>query len=349
MSAADKLVGLTLTNGWKVTAQVARNPSGTGGTFSQSYIAEKEGRIGFVKAFDFWEAFRPGADTLTLLQALTAAYHHECAVLDACGTRNLANVVLALDKGEVQVPNMSQIEGRVYYLIFEKAEGDVRCQMDLSTACDALWCLRALKGVSLGLLQVHQLMIAHQDTKPSNVLVYEPTNFKIADFGRSSMRGQAAPHDDLAVAGDRSYAPPELLYGHRHPDFVPRRIGCDLYMLGNLAAFLFSGVNMTANLLGHLNPQHHHNVWGGTYEQVLPYLQKAFADVIVELRPLIDERVRDLIIGFVAELCSPDIARRGHPRGIGTHTQYSLARYVSLMDLSAKRLEIKIRTERKVA
>jgi hypothetical protein len=51
-----------------------------------------------------------------------------------------------------------------------------------------------------------------------------------------------------------------------------RRIGCDLYLLGNLAAFLFSGINVTAALLARLDPALHPNKWAGTYEQVLPHL-----------------------------------------------------------------------------
>ena len=56
-------------------------------------------------------------------------------------------------------------------------------------------------------------------------------------------RGHQVWIDNLMIAGDRTYAPPEQLYSSRHPDFVVRRIGCDLYLLGNLAAFLFSGIN----------------------------------------------------------------------------------------------------------
>ena len=41
MSAADKLLGLELKNGWKVTRHLQRGPAATGGMFSQSYIAEK--------------------------------------------------------------------------------------------------------------------------------------------------------------------------------------------------------------------------------------------------------------------------------------------------------------------
>ncbi len=61
------------------------------------------------------------------------------------------------------------MEGRVYYLIFEMADGDVRVQMDLNTACDGIWCMQVLKEVTLALWQIHREMIAHQDPKPSSM------------------------------------------------------------------------------------------------------------------------------------------------------------------------------------
>ena len=254
MSAADQLKGLTLENGWVVTRHLAKNPNGTGGTFSQSYEVQQNNKRGFLKAFDFSEAFNPGVDTLTEIEKYVGDYTHEREVLRHCGERRLSNVVVAVDHGSIQVPKLSAIEGRVYYLIFEMAQCDVRIQMDVSKRLDTLACMVALKDVTLGLFQVHKELIAHQDTKPSNVLVYGGNSFKIADFGRSSRRGQASRHDSFVVAGDRTYAPPELLYGFTHPDFVPRRIGCDMYMLGNLAGFLFSGTNITASMLAALDP-----------------------------------------------------------------------------------------------
>lgn len=343
MTAAERLEGLTLPTGWKVTRHIRRKSAGTGGMFSQSYEVERDGKQGFLKAFDFSEAFEPGQDTLDLIQMLTSAYEHERAVLEHCANRRLSKVVLAVDHGHVQVPDMSQMEGRVYYLVFEMAEGDIRCQMDVSKSFDVQWSMRALKDVSLGLWQVHKEMIAHQDTKPSNILNYGGNGFKVADFGRSSRRGHPVWYDERKVAGDRTYAPPELLYGFVHPDFMPRRVGCDLYMLGNLAAFLFSGRNVTGLLLSHLDKAHHPSVWTGTYEQALPYLKMAFTKVLEDLAPQIDELVREDVLGLIGELCAPDLARRGHPRGVGRHDQYSLERYVSRLDVACRRTEIRAR------
>lgn len=344
-SAASRLEGLKLDKGWTVTRHLARNPNGTGGTFSHSYEVENGRTTGFLKAFDFSDAFEPGRDTVEAIQILTAAYDHERRILEHCEDRGLSNVTLAIDHGYVQVPGLSVMEGRVYYLIFEMAVGDVRCQMDLSRSYDAMWCMKALRDVAIGLRQVHREMIAYQDTKPSNVLTYPGEEFRVADFGRSSRRGHAIHHDGCNVAGDRAYAPPELLYGFTHPDFVPRRIGCDLYMLGNLAAFLFSGVNVTAYLLGHLDRQHHPRAWAGTYGDVLPYLHNAFARVLEDLGPKIDARVRRDVLSIISELCTPELARRGHPRGIGRREQYSLERYLSRLDLILKRLQVEVRVQ----
>jgi eukaryotic-like serine/threonine-protein kinase len=340
MSAADKLAGLTLENGWQVTRHLARNPNGTGGTFSQSYEVRRNGRMGFLKAFDFSKAFDPGVDTLTRLQEYVGDYTHEREILRHCSERKLSNVVIAVDHGEIQIQGLSPAEGRVYYLIFEMADCDVRVQMDLSKRLDALQCMIALKDVTLGLHQVHKELIAHQDTKPSNVLVYGDKSFKIADFGRSSKRGQPTRHDTFIVAGDRTYAPPELLYDYTHPEFVPRRIGCDMYMLGNLAGFLFSGTNITASLIAALDPQHHPRKWGGTYREIVPYLQRAFTIVLADIAPLIDELVRDDVLNLLREQCNPDLERRGHPKRFGRADQYSLERHVSHLDLTAKRLAI---------
>lgn len=221
--------------------------------------------------------------------------------------------------------------------------------MDLDLRFDAVWSLRVLQDVCLGLHQVHRDMIAHQDTKPSNVLCYGDSKFKIADFGRSSRRGQPARHDDLVVAGDRTYAPPELLYGFIHSDFGPRRIGCDMYMLGNLAAFLFTGANVTSLLFSRLNQQHHPAHWAGTYDQVLPYVETAFAGVLNGLEALLDESVRAGVLELVRELCNPDLSRRGDPRGVGGHNQYSLERYVSRLDLMLRRLKVRQNAARQAA
>ena len=349
MTASARLLGLTLDDGWEVYGRVPRPAQSTGGTFSHSYLARNGSRIGFVKAFDFSSAFQVGVETLKVVGLLTASYEHERDVLQHCRGRRLSHVVVAIASGEVSVPKMSPMEGRVFYLIFERAKGDVRCQMDLTIASDAIWCMSALRCACLGLWQIHQELIAHQDLKPSNLLYYSDSEFRVSDLGRSSRRGHAIWHDNEDFPGDHTYAPPEALYGHLHPEFVPRRMGADLFMLGNLAAFLFTGVNVTESLFARLDPQFHWQRWKSDYAAVLPYLQEAFSRVLEDLGGLLPELVREEILPLIRELCNPDLARRGFPKRVGMFDQYSLERYVTRLTNSAWRIGSRPRLERQLS
>ncbi|MCG6205834.1 protein kinase [Rhodopseudomonas sp. HC1] len=343
MSAAEHLAGMTLDGGWTVVSKIAHVPS-SGGMFSVPYIVEdKSGKEHFLKALDFSEAFN-ALDPARELQNMTSAYNHERDVLEHCRDRRLSRVVLAVTHGYAQVPNFGAIDGRVAYLIFELAESDVRKQVDLKNRLDCLISLSILNDVTLGMMQLHRETIAHQDLKPSNVLTYADGGCRVGDFGRSARRGYQVWMDNLVVAGDRTYAPPEHLYSNLHPDFVVRRIGCDLYLLGNLAAFLFSGINVTAAVFSRLDPAFHPTNWNGTYDQVLPHLQHAFSKVLVDLENAVDSLVQAEIATMVRELCNPDIARRGHRKGIGSASQFSLERYKSYTDLLLKRTTVSARS-----
>jgi eukaryotic-like serine/threonine-protein kinase len=349
-SAAAKLHALKLDDGWEVVRAIPRSAQSTGGQFSHSYeVRNGDGRRGFLKAFDFADAFDPGADTIAILRMLVNGYEHERDILLHCKQRGHSRISLPLYHGNVQVPGMSGAEGRVYFLILDMADGDIRSQVDASNRFNTLWSVRALRDVCLGLWHVHRDMIAHQDLKPSNVLVYsKSSDFRVADFGRASRRGTAALHDNLSFPGDRTYAPPEFMYGYADPDFVKRRIGCDLFMLGNVACFLFAGINLTANIMSHLAPQYQPGAWMGTYHQVLPYLQNAFTSSLGDLETVLDAEIRSDALRTIRELCNPDVSRRGHFRGIGRHNQYSLERYVSELDLLARRVEIAVRAKKAI-
>jgi serine/threonine protein kinase len=342
---AAQLSGLKLNDGWVVTAALPKTNS-TGGTFSFFYDVQNGGREGFLKAIDFTEAFEPGVDTIRALAKLTVAFELERDIVFLCAERRLSNVVIGIAHGDVQVPGFDPMMARVYYIIFERAEGDVRGQTDIKARLDTHWSLLALRDVCLGLEQVHRYQIAHQDTKPSNVLIYPNKAFRITDFGRAAMKGRAVYHDEFAVPGDCTYAPPELLYGSTHQEFTVRRNGCDLYMLGNLASFMFTGVNMTSNIFSRLKEEFHPNNWNGTFSQVLPYLQQAFAESLVDISAAMDPEIRPQIVPLIRELCNPDLSKRGHPRGVGGVQQYNLVRYTSQLTNLCKRNEIEQRTKK---
>lgn len=337
---ATQLEGLEL-KGWKVIKRVERYEGATGGYFSCSYVVEKNGQSGFLKAFDFSQAFA-AENVLDELKRLTTSYTFERDILLHCNEKRLTKVVLALEHGEIQIPNYDQINGLVYYLIFQLADGDVRGRVRDDARFDARWSIKVLKDVTVGTRQVHLQLIAHQDLKPSNVLLFDQ-EARLADFGRASRKGYIAPHDDFEVAGDRIYSPPEHLYGYNHPDFTVRRFGCDLYMLGNLASFLFSGINITSQIMAHLPSQFHWHKWAGEYKEILPYLMNAYYTVIDEIKSEIDEDIIPEIIPVIEELCHPNIFKRGMPKWIGHNSQYSLERYVSRIDFIRLNVERRLR------
>jgi eukaryotic-like serine/threonine-protein kinase len=183
--------------------------------------------------------------------------------------------------------------------------------------------------------------MAHQDLKPSNVLVFEEDGgSKIGDFGRAWAKDFPAPHDGLPIAGDMGYAPLELLYGEVAVDVNRRRYGCDTYHLGSLTVFLFTRVHINALVEVHLAPEHLPFAWGGTYAAVLPYVQAAFAEARQEFSSHLPQFLRPDLTEVVSQLCEPDATKRGHPLNRQGHTnQFALDRYISKFDLLALKAE----------
>jgi serine/threonine protein kinase len=342
-TAAAALAGVFLPSGWEVVARLPKLPAATGGTFSESYVVRRaDGTEAYLKAFDYSVALQ-GPNTADVLLALTNAYVFERDLLAYCARTHMSRIVLALDAGEIDVPGFGQLS-RVNYLIFERAEHDVRRHRDLMLALDIAWVLRSLHHVATGLSQLHQEGISHQDLKPSNVLVFPDDSSKIGDLGRAVRRGYVAPHEELVIAGDRTYAPPELLYDHVDPDFTLRRRACDMYHLGSMLMFFFAGVGTTGALANQLAPNHLWGTWAGSYADVQPYLRDAFDQVVVLFEAQAPARYSQQLTQTLRELCDPDPALRGDPKErSGTVARYGMRRYISRFDLLAWDAEIRVR------
>ncbi len=198
---AQQLVGLTLEGGWKVLGFAVRKPNATGGYFSQGYIVERaDGTRGFLKAMDYIKAFE-SPDTAAVLQAMATAYLFEKAICEKCN--RLSRIARAIDAGSL-VLCKGQPHTKVEYLIFELAERDIRAHMDDLRKLDLLFLMKTLHHVATGLSQLHHAGIAHQDLKPSNVLIYsESVGAKICDLGRAWDMKSPSPHD-FKFRGGRS-------------------------------------------------------------------------------------------------------------------------------------------------
>lgn len=342
---ADALIGIVLDGGWNVEGRAPRLPEATGGHFSTCYLVTNVdpnsplyGQKGFLKALDY-SAAASGPDMTRTLENLTAAYNFERDLIDLCNEKKMRHVVKGVAHGEHRITGFGPILDRVSYLIFEAAQHDLRRALTLSTSIDLTWMFRTLHNTANGLRQLHAVKVFHQDVKPSNILEFGESR-KVGDLGRAHRTGIAAPHDTYSIPGDHSYAPPELLYRYVHPDDEFRRRATDLYQLGSLLYFLFVRASATSSLLAALASDHRPDVYGGTYQQVLPELRQAFDLVVLEFEDALPAACASTALEVFKELADPDVLERGVPQARRqTLHRLNLERYVSKFDRLARRAE----------
>jgi serine/threonine protein kinase len=240
------------------------------------------------------------------------------------------------------MPNgISNDLNRVYYLIFELANGDIRKELSFGGVISDAWKAKVLHQIAVALTQLHNNRIAHQDLKPSNVLSFNnDQSCKLADLGRSSSMNILAPTDALSFPGDFNYAPPEYLYRHVPPDFHDRRFGSDAYLLGSMISFLFVGVSALTLTLDGVNNTLKPDTWIGEYSDVLPYLITAHTEATNSIKAYLPIDFQDEISTIYFQLCHPDPYTRGYPEArkqVGR--PIGIDRYVSKFNLLTCKLK----------
>jgi serine/threonine protein kinase len=336
--AAEYLEGVELPNGWKVLHRLSNS---TGGNFGVSYEVERKqgGKIqrAFLKALNLRRIAKEDNFARALERHLQA-FNFERDTLHLCRNHRMRRIATLLDAGEHRLPNNIL---PVCYIVFELADaGDVRKYLATYKKFDLAWTLRTLHQIAVGLQQLHTHGIAHQDVKPSNVLIFRAFGAKVSDLGCADVqeRPSQSPRGTERFAGDPSYAPPELLYNEISLDWKVRRFGCDLYLLGSMTVFFFTGgVSMTGLLKSKIDSQHAAANWPHDYRLVLPYVRAAFEEALETIQTEISESVRSEIIELLRILCDPDPKRRGYVY-LGAR-QYNLERCISRLDWLASKAE----------
>lgn len=361
---AENLIGHQFPNGWVITDKLQKPGSVgakdlTGSFFSIGYTAtktekESNGRSvvknAFVKVIDVQRALtiNSGTSLMDRLKLVTDGHTFECSILDVCIKAKLDRVVSIIDKGELSAPSGTLVG--VPYIMFELADGDLRKIVSRSNKIDDAWRLRVLHDIAVGIQQLHGQRIAHQDLKPSNVLVFDTDRkgAKIGDLGRASQRGMNIDHDQLVVAGHPSYAPPEQMFGVTPERWEDRREGCDLYHLGTLATFLFSGITPTDHYLRSLPENVRPEQWGGNgscnYYTALPFLTAEFTAFLSQIAVDLPNWASAEITTMVENACNPNYEKRGDPaarRRVGS--PLGIETFVSRFDRLAKQAEIESR------
>lgn len=343
--AAHNLAGRKLNNGWNIIEKIEPKDGATGGFFSVCYLVSRDNDRAFLKALNFNAFFQmfPGKGIVKVLQEQTNAFEFEKNLLLKCKNNKLTKVSMIIDEGEELVDGFTI--PNVPYLIFEIAEGDVRSNIKFSENLDLVWKTKSLHDIAVGLQQLYSLEIAHQDLKPSNILLYnESTTSKIGDLGRSLCSTIPAPHDDGNFPGQMNYSPPEYLYGYMQSNWLNRVRSADIYLFGSLITYYFLGVNMTALYSKHLDPIFRWNNFEGTFEEVEEYLNDAFSKCLDEIYNNLEQKgfAKDLL-EIVKYCCQPTPEKRGNIKSFSEKgNQFSFKRIISKLDLIKRRAELNL-------
>lgn len=347
--AAHNMLGMELSNGWKVVQKLERAKSGTGGIYAAYYVVVQGSRRGFLKAFDYSAVDKATDDVANITMEVTTAFHYEKEVLSRCAAHKIRNVIRLLETGWTSVTAAKvKSNPRVEYLILELAEsGDCRTMLETDRA-DLKWKLHSLHLIASGLNQLHRAKIAHQDIKPSNIVNDHQEVSRISDFGSAYINdevGNVPVHLTREYCGTFAYAPPELLYG-MNGDFELRRRACDAYLLGNLIVYYFAKANMTALIRSNLDSKF---CWTrpenrGRFSEVRVFVLDAFVKALCDfeselkrLSPELSETERCDLVFCVKHLCVPDPFERGHPKNHRElDSNFSLTRFVSILARMSK-------------
>ncbi len=343
-SAAHNLEGKVLGSGWEVFEKINKPANSTGSFFSVCYKARKNGQVCFLKAFDFAkfqqlaDIENAGRSMVDVMGDMIKAYQYERDLSDHCRDRYVTKVSFVLEAGEENLREYTY--SLVPYLVFDLADGDVRRQLQFSEKLDFAWKLSSLHDVTVGLRQLHNIEVSHQDIKPSNILVFNKTS-KIGDLGRSLCKSLDNPYEGYVFTGDHNHAPPEIMYQYYSNDWNTRVFATDCYLLGSLIVFYFSGISMTALLMKNIPNNFRVEKWRGHYSDVITYIMDSFYNSLEEFTDSIPySEFKNELRLIVEQLCFPIPDERGHPKNIASKaSSYSLERYISVFDRLHKKAE----------
>ena len=131
MAASEHLLGSTFVGSragahWTAVEKLQLLPNQSPGHFSVGYkVTDPNGRHAFMKASDLSMFNQPGRDALQSLLAAATAHDFERRVLERCRGNNMDRVVTAVDFGDAEFVHEG-IRDRIFFLIFELANGDLR-------------------------------------------------------------------------------------------------------------------------------------------------------------------------------------------------------------------------------
>lgn len=343
-------------NGWLVKTKLPApdsNKNETGGSFSICYIVEKNDDEFFMKVLDMRNCYLgklPNGVTRTeYVEKCTREFNYEKILSSYCNDKNIKNVICYIESGDIVLNEYAF--GDVPYIIYEKAEGDIRKILNLSKKAvfveklkTITQKLKSLHDITVGIQQLHRNEISHQDMKPSNILTVHNKS-KIGDLGRSiCLSPEIRCPYPFAFNGDYHYAPPEAFF-YKGTQKKNELYQMDSYMLGSLIVFYISGISFNTMMSRYLPITIRDMVASGkSYEEAKIDLVNAYHEALLEFEkdiPLDD--IRKELTHIVEYLCNPDYEKRGHPKLLKTNNltpNYDLTRTISELNKLYRKAEI---------
>ncbi|HDZ47065.1 hypothetical protein LCGC14_0154420 [marine sediment metagenome] len=327
---STSLVGKSTPCGWCVVKMITTSQT-SGGNFCTRYLVESQnGDIAFMKAMDLTRVMN---GSLEDIQALINEYLFERNILAYCKDEKMSKVVVPLSAGELINNQFQAPLNRVFYIVFEKAEGDLREVYLEKQHDDWFSFFKAMHHVCIAAEQLHRAGIAHQDIKPSNILHFAENQSKIGDLGRVTDIQGKSPFINMSFPGDYRYAPLEVRYGITVQEFSDRFLA-DIYAIGSLVYQTVMGISLTAALANEsekISP----NVFQRDYRESLVIHISSFSILMKEFyeacENIFGNKIAEVVTGVVGEMCYPDYEKRGAPKFIARPMKLNARRYTSKM------------------
>jgi serine/threonine protein kinase len=195
--------------------------------------------IGRGAAGTVFQALDPEIDRLVAIKIFSALdassaesqsfREHFAQEARAAGRLTHPGIVAIYDRGEEQETNTP-------YIVMEYVAGQPLSKLlsASSSRVEETFALQIAKEIAEALAFAHEKGVVHRDVKPSNILINEEGNAKIADFGVAHL-DSSNPNVEGEILGTPAYMSPEQLMGG------PLDGRTDIFSLGVILYTMLSG------------------------------------------------------------------------------------------------------------
>lgn len=343
---------------WVVGSKITQPEGGSGGIFSVGYdVTGPSDQIAFLKATDI-RLMRPGStDPLNQAKEALTLHSFERDILYYCSGNRFDRIVRVIDDGAIEVVIAGAREP-VFFLVFEKAAGNIRVAARSFRNQGIAWIPRVSHNLAVAISQLHNRGIAHNDIKPSNLLVFNARLQKLGDLGRATSEKALGPWDGCKGPGDRNYSAPEAWGYPYNPEMNGLSIShgyrrrFEMYTLGSLLFFFLTEQSLNSVIALHMRPEFQPGNWQGSFEDIIPHLSDVHGEAMTIMKQQIKRSYGEEGFSKLREVCEfarclteIDPNRRGDPQNKQKGLPpYDLRRLISRMNLIATKLEIAERT-----